>query len=208
MELFGFDEGYVKRLQAGDPAVEQHFAAYFGDLLRIKLRARFLPPHLVEDLTQETFARVLGALRKGDGLRNPESLGAFVHAVCHNVLLEHHRNSQRESSLEDDNVSEPEDRRSDPDRTLLTTEAQVAVRQILARMPERDRLVLKELFLEEQNPEKLCRLLGVSRDYLRVIVHRAKGQFREAMEDKGDSGTNAGKMNAGKRKMFPVANDI
>src|SRR6202453_480315 len=63
VELFEFDKEYVDRLRAGDARTEEHFVAYFGQLLRILLRARMLPPDRVEDLTQETFRRVLVALR-------------------------------------------------------------------------------------------------------------------------------------------------
>jgi RNA polymerase sigma-70 factor (ECF subfamily) len=179
VELYRFDEIYVKKLQNGDAAVEQHFVSYFGESLRIKLHSRFLPHHLVQDLTQETFARVLAALKQSDGLRSPESLGAFVNSVCNNVLLEHYRRSGRESSLED--TQEPEDTKIDLNRTLVSEEAKLLVREILGKMPERDQSVLRALFIEEKSKDQICRQLAVDRDYLRVLLHRAKMQFRERM---------------------------
>ena len=179
MELYRFDEYYVKQLQAGDAAVEQHFVSYFGELLRIKLYSKFLPRHSVEDLIQETFARVFAALRQEGGLHSPESLGAFVNSVCNNVLLEHYRGSGRESSLED--APEPEDTRIDLNRTLVSEEAKLLVREILGQMPERDQIVLRALFIEEKSKDQICRQLAVDRDYLRVLLHRAKIQFRERL---------------------------
>ena len=44
----------MERLREGDPSTEQHFVAYFDQLLRIKLRARMLALETVEDLNQET----------------------------------------------------------------------------------------------------------------------------------------------------------
>lgn len=177
VELYQFDEDYVKRLWAGDAAVEQHFVSYFGELLRIKLRSRFLPRHLVDDITQETFVRVLAALKKGDVLRSPESLGAFVNSVCNHVLLEQYRRSGRESSLDD--TLEPEDPKIDLNRSLVSEEAQVFVREILNQMSDRDRMVLYAYFIEEKSKDQICRQLSVDRDYLRVLLHRAKIQFRE-----------------------------
>src|SRR5713101_8164566 len=72
VEFFNFDEAYVKRLREGDPSTEQHFVAYFGQLLRIKLRSRTLTSDKVEDLSQETFIRVIANLRKDGGVRQPE----------------------------------------------------------------------------------------------------------------------------------------
>lgn len=177
MELYRFDECYVKRLQAGDPAVEQHFASYFGELLRIKLLSRFLPQHLVDDITQETFSRVLSALKRDNALRSSECLGAFVNSVCNNILLEYYRRSGRESTLED--AQEPEDTKVDLNRSLVSEEARRLVREILDQMPDRDRIVLRALFIEEKSKDQVCRQLAVDRDYLRVLLHRAKIQFRE-----------------------------
>ena len=64
MELSTFDSGYVERLRSGHPETERHFVTYFSELLLIKLRARFFPPDVIEDVRQETFTRVLRAVRQ------------------------------------------------------------------------------------------------------------------------------------------------
>jgi RNA polymerase sigma-70 factor (ECF subfamily) len=81
LERHVFDQSYVTRLTDGDADTERHFTRYFGDLLVIKLRARLRSSHLVEDVRQETFLRVLNVLRNKGGLQHPERLGAFVNAV-------------------------------------------------------------------------------------------------------------------------------
>src|SRR5437899_882321 len=63
MQTVPFDAEYVRRLTGGDPNVEQHFYAYFGELLHIKLRGKVRSPQLIEDVRQETFLRVLRNLR-------------------------------------------------------------------------------------------------------------------------------------------------
>jgi RNA polymerase sigma-70 factor (ECF subfamily) len=52
------------------------------------------------------------------------------------------------------------------------------VREILDEMPERDRRILREVFLEERDKDEVCRDFGVDRDYLRVLLHRAKQSFK------------------------------
>ena len=71
MEFFTFDKVYVERLRDGDPSTEDHFVAYFEQLLRIKLRARTLTSDKVEDLRQETFIRVIAALRAPGPYEHP-----------------------------------------------------------------------------------------------------------------------------------------
>src|SRR5947207_12927032 len=99
---FSFDGDYVRRLIAEDPETERHFTEYFGDLLSLKLRSRLRSAALVEDARQETFVRVLTALKKKGSLATPESLGAFVNAVCNNVLFETYRSNARASPLDDE----------------------------------------------------------------------------------------------------------
>jgi RNA polymerase sigma-70 factor (ECF subfamily) len=52
------------------------------------------------------------------------------------------------------------------------------VREILLGMPPRDRLLLKAVFLDEMDRDDVCREFGVDRDYLRVLLHRAKLEFK------------------------------
>lgn len=177
MELFQFDERYVARLKADDPATQEHFFSYFSELLLIKLRARYLSPDQVEDMRQETFVRVLAALKKDSGLQNPERIGAFVNSVCNNVLLEFFRANGRAQSLDDD--AEPPDHRVDLNRGLVSEDAKRQVSEILKLLPERDRRVLYAIFVEEKSKDQICYELKIERDYLRVLLHRAKHQFRE-----------------------------
>jgi len=66
-----FDHDYVDRLKKRDPDTERHFVEYFGKLLRIKLHARLRNAQMVEDLTQETFLRVLTVVRRENGIHSP-----------------------------------------------------------------------------------------------------------------------------------------
>jgi len=181
VELFEFDQGYFRRLQQRDQPTERHFAAYFGDLLRIKLRARFLHPSVIEDIQQETFVRVFAAVRSETGVREPEKLGAFVNAVCNNVLLEFYRSSSR-NPQEPEVREEPEDKTIDLDGFLVSKQTCEQVKQVLEQLPEKDRRLLKSLFLEDKDKDQVCREFGVGRDYLRVMLHRAKQNFKEIYE--------------------------
>ena len=101
MQLQSFDQSYVERLQAGDFRTQEHFVAYFSELIQLKLRSRLNSPQAIEDVRQETFSRVFAALRDGK-IRQPDRLGAFVNSMCNNVLLEHYRANSRDDSLDDD----------------------------------------------------------------------------------------------------------
>ena len=175
-----FDREYVERLVAGDPETEGHFTQYFGDLLNLKLRSRLPSAALVEDARQETFVRVLTTLKQKGGLATPESLGAFVNGVCNNVLFEMYRSGARTAPL-DDEFDAPEDRAT-VDATLMAAEDRDRVREALADLPEKEKDLLRWLFFEERDKDDICREMNIDRNYLRVLVHRAKTRFRERLE--------------------------
>ncbi len=181
MELYSFDDDYLKRLQQGDPFVEQHFFSYFSKMLLIKLRSRLRSPESVDDVRQETFLRVLRTIRSEDGIRSAQKLGSYVNSVCNFVLFEHYRSGKREDPMED-GVADPPDRTIDLHGSLVTQETQQQVRQILDQLEKQDREILTAIFLEERDKDDICRQFGVDRDYLRVLLYRAKAQFRQKFE--------------------------
>lgn len=179
MEFFRFDSTYFERLRCGDTQTEEHFVSYFSELIRLKLRSRLQSKEAIEDIRQETFARVLAVLRADKGLRQADRLGPFVNSVCNNVLQEHYRSrTKTETALEE----EPEvvflDPAPSPLSQLETKDTAQAVQQILAALPQRDHLLLKAILMDERNKDEVCSELGVNREYLRVLVHRAKQQFK------------------------------
>jgi RNA polymerase sigma-70 factor (ECF subfamily) len=168
-----FDAGYVRRLIQSEPETEREFVSYFGELMAIKLRTRLRAPELIQDVTQETFLRVLRTLRE-DGIENPEALGSFVNSVCTNVLFEVYRAQSRVAEPVEDRVSEE----IPADTALAGEEERTQVRSVLSELPEKDRKILRWLFFEERDKGEVCRTLQVDREYLRVLVHRAKQRFR------------------------------
>ena len=177
MQFQSFDESYVERLRSGDFRTQEHFVAYFSELLQLKLRSRLHSPQAIEDVRQETFARVLTALRGGK-IRQPDRLGAFVNSMCNNVLLEHYRSSGRDTSIEDEQDQDFPAKPVDMLGALAARQMEQKVREILEELPERDRRLLREVFLEERDKDDVCRDFGVDRDYLRVLLHRAKLSFK------------------------------
>lgn len=177
VQLQSFDKSYVERLRAGDFRTQEHFVAYFSELIQLKLRSRLRSPQAIEDVRQETFSRVFAALHGGK-IRQPERLGAFVNSMCNNVLLEHYRASSRDSSLEDEDQEDFPAISVDLLGALAAKQLGEKIREILEEMPERDRRLLREVFLEERDKDAVCRDFGVDREYLRVLLFRAKQSFK------------------------------
>jgi len=177
VDFYSFDEEYLRRLGAHDPATEAHFVAYFSERLRITLRARGVDVSTIEDVRQETFCRVWGALQTGS-VNNPQGFGSYVHSVCKNVLSESRRENYRNQhdSLEFNDVP---DEKLGLEELMQLSEHRELVRAILDELPERDRHLLQARFFEDRDNEEVCGDFGVDRDYLRVLFHRAINRFGE-----------------------------
>ncbi len=187
MNFVTFDASYVSKLRAGDTPTEQHFITYFSELMLLKLRPRLGSPELIEDVKQETFSRTLSLIRSEGGLRHAERLGPLVNSICNNVLMEQYRTSSRAEPLEDEVAGRLVETGPNALSMVIADDTRRLVRQVLDGLNERDRNLLRAVFLEERDKDEVCRELGVDRDYLRVLLHRAKGSFRALYSKQADA---------------------
>ncbi len=180
MKFKEFNDDYVRRLTDADSDIGEHFAAYFGHVLFLKLQVRLHSKHLLEDVRQDTFVRVLAILRKRKGVNCPERFGAFVNGVCENVIRELGRSEMRAEPWDAQHMEEPLDPSASPDAKLIDADSKREIALILSQLTEKDRKILQAIFLDELDKAEVCRIFDVERSYLRVLLFRAKHQFREA----------------------------
>ena len=177
MEDFAFDQRYLSALRDQDATAENVLLSRFSRPILCKLRAQLRSPELIEDACQETFLRVLTYFRSGKVLDNPAALPGFVHSVCRNVALEFLRSHTRQSQLPED-APDPPDHAPSPEGRMVTEERKGLVARVLEELPERDRQVLRRIFLDEEDKEIVCAELHVDPAYLRVLLHRARIRFK------------------------------
>ena len=175
---FSFDADYVRRLQEDDDATTEHFAQYFGDLIRIKAVSRLRSRHVAEDVRQETLLRVLRSLRRGT-IEHPERLGAYVNTVSNHVMQEMFRKDKRLGELPE--AAEIPSGQPSIETGLLQDERTNLVKRALGELAAKDRELLKRVFLDEDDKDAVCEEFNVTREYLRVLLHRARGRLRTAL---------------------------
>jgi len=186
MEMFPFDDDYVRRLREGDARTEGHFYNWFHPRLLLHLRRKVRTMADVEDVRQETFKRVLLAIRAGK-LRDGRTLHGFVFSVCDRIVLEYYRKAARTEPL--DPIRQDPIADDNPEFDLLTSERQRTVKETLDLLDKKDADLLRAVFLDEVPREEVCRRFGVSGEYLRVLLHRAREKFRNKFPP--DDETNA-----------------
>jgi RNA polymerase sigma factor (sigma-70 family) len=148
------------------------------DRLRLKLRYKVLY-HVghncadVDDLVQESLTRFFRAEQRQQ-IRNTDEFGAFLNGVCRNVILEYRRRVRREPAIDPD-IPIP-DAGVRPEAEIF--EMRDSIDNGLKELAERDRAILRSLYLEGKEKEDICREWGMSDAQFRVVLFRAKERFR------------------------------
>ena len=83
-------------------------------------------------------------------------MGSFVNSICNNVLLEHYRAATRNTSLDEEEEKNFPAITVDLLGALSARETEKKVREILEKISERDRRLLREVFLEERDKDQVC----------------------------------------------------
>ena len=67
------------------------------------------------------------------------------------------------------------------------------------QLSARDQKMLRSVFFDETDKDEVCRELGVDRQYLRVLLHRAKNSFRTAYNSRSGASLSEGATTAEKK---------
>lgn len=183
VEFYSFDAEYLRLLKDRDPVTQAHFVSYFTPRLQMKLRYRGFASPTLEDVSQETFYRVLNAV-EGGAVLYPEKFGAYVNAVCDKVILEKYREFARNQHLDLDGIDVP-DNGANLEAVILRREKKKIVAEVLADLSPKKRNLLRALIYEQLDREQMCARFGVNSDYLRVLLFRAKEDFAALLRARG-----------------------
>lgn len=114
------------------------------------------------DVVNETMTR---ALARVASFRRDGVFEAWLFGICRNVIREHLRHTARPIATADATAS----RAADPADEVVALDEQMAVRQAVARLPERDREVLE-----------LRVIAGLSAEAVAEVLHKRPGAVRMA----------------------------
>lgn len=180
MDFFSFDDEYIRRLRDGDRATVEHYYEYFDFFLKLRLRGR-VPADDIRDIIADVHYRVWKYLHTGKEIREPQRFGAFIFGICDNIV--HERRRERQTEVLDDVY--PDGGKAPVDEAI-TAEEKEQIHVVLSSLDPADSKLLREVFLDERDKDEICTEFGVTRNYLRVLVHRAIKKFRQAYEKKKD----------------------
>jgi RNA polymerase sigma-70 factor, ECF subfamily len=175
--------GLIRRIKKGDHHAEAQLVESYSRDVMIIIRRDVSDSAIADDLWQETLWIVLKKIRRGD-VREPEKLSGFIYGVARNLVIEYFRGAARHERLTETNeVMLVADPAPDALEELMRKEEADLVRQILEEMPnKRDSQVLFRFYIAEDEKEQICADLGLTVLHLNLVLHRARGRYRELYE--------------------------
>lgn len=141
-----------------------------------------------EDLTQETFLR---AHRQLESLENPAALSGWLHRIATNVCIDFLREASRRGTLDRGRGDEEAGRADElaraaevpaPDEVVDSARMNACGEEFLEKLPRTyRRVIILHDFLGLTSVE-IARRLRCTPGAVKIRLHRARSQFRSALE--------------------------
>ena len=124
------------------------------------------------EFLQEVFVRLFGSI---SGLRDAKAFPGFLRRIVIGVAADYWRRRKQEGEAYGPDVEELQQAF---DADLVTS---LAIRTVLERLPEHERVVIRLCVLEDQGSAEVGRLLGISAGAVRVTKSRGFKRLRELL---------------------------
>jgi len=169
----------VDRIRAGDPAGMEQLYTIFAKGVRSYLW-RQLGSYDLDDKVHDIFLIVTQSIRRGD-LREPERLMGYVRTVLRRQVAGYIEQAvhARRNLVEVEPGLNLTDGTISPERRTVERQTHELAIRLLKSLPERDREVLIRFYLDEQEPEQICREMEMTETQFRLTKSRAKARYGE-----------------------------
>ncbi len=185
------EQRLVRRLLAGDErAFDEFFDEYHARLYRFALPRLNGDVDSAEEVVQATLIRTL---RRLDTFRGEAALFTWICQICRHQIVDHLREAGRHARhvvlIEDnpavqaalDAIQAPPGEQ--PEARYEQGHVGTLVRAVLDRLPARYGDALEWKYVEGLSVEEIGARLGIGTTAAQSLLARARGQFREAIEN-------------------------
>lgn len=169
----------VRRIIAGDHLAEEEMVRRYTEGVSVIVRKVAQSQPAAEDISQETFRIAIEKIRHGD-VRDPERLSGFICSLAKNVAIEHVRKARRLTSQEEIKAELIPDPAPNQLEEVCRKEKARIVRHLIGQLKvERDRKVLFRYYIAEEDKDRICADLGLTRPQFNNILSRALQRYKE-----------------------------
>jgi RNA polymerase sigma-70 factor (ECF subfamily) len=167
--------GLVERAQSGDRlAVEELYLLHF-DRIYSYLHMSVGTRHDAEDLTTQTFLKMLEAIGRFQWRSVPFS--AWLFRIAHNLAMDHFRANRRWQPEEE--VPETQGEESSAEEQALTSLGQTSMLTLIERLSPEQRQVLTLKFVFRFSNAETAAILGKTEGAVKSLQHRALASLQK-----------------------------
>ncbi len=187
------DRQIPARIQAGDGnAIQTVVETYLGQILRAA-RGAGLDPQRAEEVTQATFTTFI---EKAEQFEGRSHVRTWLFGILYKKVAEARRDRQREIQMDD--IEDVVERRFNPagswvrppqpaDTQFYRSEVGKFIEDCLEVVPTKQRMAFILREVEGLGTDEICKIQGVTRTNLGVLLYRVRNRLRECLEAKGVS---------------------
>lgn len=134
---------------------------------------------LAEDLTQETFIKVLGGLKDFD---EDKKLAPWIFRIAYNTCIDYFRWNKQTFELIDDIICYDKEANS-PENIILNKEIQNVIKGILLKMSQKYRAAIVLRDFNNLTYKEVASALRLNEASAKTLIHRGRKQFQKAYSE-------------------------
>ena len=156
-----------------------------NELFRLALRIT-LNAADAEDVVQDTMLKVW---KRRNDWQQIESIEAFCLTICRNLALDRLRHKDYQSQTLD-MAADPVDasHTANPEQMTVQRDRVRLVRQLINRLPERQRSCMQLRDIEGKSYRDIAAVLGLTEQQVKVTIFRARQAVKTAFQEQEDFG--------------------
>ncbi len=172
----------AQRIHAGDTAAENELIQRYSRGLSFFLRRQCSDPALAEDIHQEAFRVALLRCREGS-LEDPSRLAGFLQRTAKHLLIgEFRKTGRRKTDSDEEAIQRTTAPAPQLERVLLKEEVGFVRRLISELKSHRDRQILYQFYVADEEKEQICRDLELEGRHFDRVLFRARERFKDLLE--------------------------
>lgn len=158
-----------------------------NELFRLALRIT-LNAADAEDVVQDTMLKVW---KRRNDWEQIESIEAFCLTICRNLALDRLRHKDYQSQTLE-MAADPVDasHTANPEQMAVQRDRIQLVRQLINRLPERQRSCMQLRDIEGKSYRDIATILGITEQQVKVTIFRARQAVKTAFQEQEEFGVN------------------
>jgi len=179
-------DSLIERLKRKEKDAQTELVKKFNSRILLYFRMRIKGEDSYEDLAQEVFASFFVGVANN---KIPEDalIAPFMFGIAKRVMFNFFYKKKR-----DDNIQKKGEEHFDlscdfeEGERLENEDMNAIIRQIMKKLPEVDKIILKEFYLKENNLGEVADILGKSKHYVSVRKERALKKIKNEISKRKD----------------------